>query len=435
MPARLKRLLENPPPGPFREGFWRSPIRGPWLASVLSSALLPLIVICAVTGFVSHAAYDPELGSNSVTGPSPLPIELLPFDWPATWPWLYAVNQGLHVVAGIAAIPILLAKLWAVIPKLFEWPPVRSVAHALERLSLALLVGGSLWVLFSGVLNIQLFYPWPFPFVPAHYYGAIVFLGALLFHLVIKLPVVAAALRERGLTPLREDAAHTEPEPPLAALGEIQHTSAPAAPGPTTVSRRALLGTVAAGSAGLVVLTAGQSIGGPLRQVSILAPRGREYGDGPNDFPVNKTAQGRGITEEMVGSSWRLTLVGSARVELSREQLLALPQRTHTLPIACVEGWSSTQDWTGVPLRDLATLAGVPADRAVFVQSLQEGGSFRKVTLNPGQVADSRSLLALKVNEADLSLDHGFPARIIVPALPGVHCTKWVSSLDFTKEA
>ncbi len=41
------------------------------------------------------------------------------------------------------------------------------------------------------------------------------------------------------------------------------------------------------------------------------------------------------------------------------------------------------------------------------------------------------SLLALQVNEAELSLDHGFPARIVVPALPGVHNTKWVRSIRF----
>jgi DMSO/TMAO reductase YedYZ molybdopterin-dependent catalytic subunit len=35
------------------------------------------------------------------------------------------------------------------------------------------------------------------------------------------------------------------------------------------------------------------------------------------------------------------------------------------------------------------------------------------------------------VNGADLSLDHGFPARIIVPNLPGVHNTKWVARLEF----
>ena len=39
--------------------------------------------------------------------------------------------------------------------------------------------------------------------------------------------------------------------------------------------------------------------------------------------------------------------------------------------------------------------------------------------------------LILRVNGVDLSLEHGFPARIIVPALPGVHNTKWVRSLEF----
>ena len=44
---------------------------------------------------------------------------------------------------------------------------------------------------------------------------------------------------------------------------------------------------------------------------------------------------------------------------------------------------------------------------------------------------DPDSLLALRVNGADLTPDHGYPARVIVPASPGVHCTKWVTSLTF----
>jgi DMSO/TMAO reductase YedYZ molybdopterin-dependent catalytic subunit len=44
---------------------------------------------------------------------------------------------------------------------------------------------------------------------------------------------------------------------------------------------------------------------------------------------------------------------------------------------------------------------------------------------------DPDSLLALRVNGADLSLDHGYPARVIVPNNPGVHNTKWVSALIF----
>ena len=44
---------------------------------------------------------------------------------------------------------------------------------------------------------------------------------------------------------------------------------------------------------------------------------------------------------------------------------------------------------------------------------------------------DPDSLLALRVNGADLSPDHGYPARVIMPASPGVHNTKWVTSLTF----
>jgi len=66
------------------------------------------------------------------------------------------------------------------------------------------------------------------------------------------------------------------------------------------------------------------------------------------------------------------------------------------------------------------------------VRSVQKGGAFNQATLNSGQLNEQRSLLALKVNGADLSLDHGFPARVIVPALPGVHCTKWVGKMVFS---
>jgi DMSO/TMAO reductase YedYZ molybdopterin-dependent catalytic subunit len=44
--------------------------------------------------------------------------------------------------------------------------------------------------------------------------------------------------------------------------------------------------------------------------------------------------------------------------------------------------------------------------------------------------ADPRSLLALALDGAPLSLDHGFPARVIAPDRPGVLQTKWVSRIE-----
>ena len=111
--------------------------------------------------------------------------------------------------------------------------------------------------------------------------------------------------------------------------------------------------------------------------------------------------------------------------------LLAMPQHTARLPIACVEGWSTTETWTGVPLRDLAALAGVTTPKTARVASLEPRGAFNRAVLQANQATHPDALLALRVNGADLSPDHGYPARIIVPALPGVHNTKWVASIDF----
>jgi DMSO/TMAO reductase YedYZ molybdopterin-dependent catalytic subunit len=425
--------MRLPAVGPFREGFWRSPLRGPWMASVLSTALLPLIAICALTGFASHWAYDSDVGANAVWGgvAAGNGFDLYGLDWPASPAWLYAATQGLHVVTGVAAIPLLLAKLWTVIPKLFENPPLRSPAHALERLSLVFLVGGALFTFASGVINIQLWYPFGFSFVPAHYYGAIVMLAALAVHVGLKLPVMVAAFRQRGLTaPLREDLDHTELEPGL----EGRHTSAPHGAAAPTLTRRALLGGVGAASAGLALMTSGQVVGGPLADLAVLAPRGRGRGDGPNDFPVNKTFAAVNIPADKVGPDWRLLLhtPDERRAELTRDELLAMELVTAELPIACVEGWSTTQAWTGVRLSALARLAGVDEPRELDVRSMQPGGSLDRSTLNHGQVTHPNALLALRVNGADLSLDHGYPARIIVPALPGVKCTKWVGKLVFS---
>jgi len=422
----MKRVAQIALPGPFRRENWSSPLRGPWLTSVLGAVLLAGIPVVAVTGLLSYAAYEPSLGRNNLIGDPGL-LDFYVFSWPTSPSWLYALTQGLHVTIGIALVPIVLVKLWSAMPKLFEWPPLRSPAHALERASLALLVSSTLFQFATGIFNAQLYYPWKFSFLSAHFYGALVFIAAFVLHAALKLPTMRRSLRERRLLDeLRRGLDDTKPETGVSAL-------IPAAPSAPTISRRGVLGLTGGASLGLLVLSAGQSVGGPLREIALLAPHGRDLGNGPNDFQVNKTARSLGITPAQTGDRWRLRVTDGATrpLELSRAQLLALPQHTYELPIACVEGWSTTQTWSGVRLRDLAALAGAESFDELLVESLQEAGSFRRATLSPGQVRDRRSLLALRVNGADLSPDHGFPARIVVPALPGVHCTKWVSRLEF----
>ena len=65
------------------------------------------------------------------------------------------------------------------------------------------------------------------------------------------------------------------------------------------------------------------------------------------------------------------------------------------------------------------------------MRSLERAGAFNRAVLQGNQVSNPDSLLALRVNGVNLSADHGYPARIIVPGLPGVHNTKWVRSIEF----
>ncbi|MGH3190788.1 MAG: molybdopterin-dependent oxidoreductase [Streptosporangiaceae bacterium] len=431
--AGLRRLLRpDELPGPFRRSFWRSPIRGPWLTSILGLILLVGLSVVFVTGLLSYAAYNPHLNriNDETHGKGLLGFYL--FSWPTHPVWLYRLNQGVHVTLGLVLIPILLAKLWSVLPKLFEWPPLRSPAHALERLSLLLLVGGAVFEFVTGILNIQQWYKFPGSFYTLHYYGAWVFVAGFVVHAGLKSRTVIRSLRARGLSrELRIDTAHTEPEPP-----DSSDLVSPA-PARPTISRRGALAFAGAGSLLMLIVTVGQSLGGPLRRTALLAPHGQDLGNGPNDFQINQTAAEVGIRTEQTGAGWRLTLdhalaAGPAPLRLSRAELLAMEQHTAHLPIACVEGWSTDdQVWTGVRLRDLARLAGISHPASVLVDSLEGGGTFRHAVLSDGQIMDPDSLLALRVNGADLSLDHGYPARVIVPANPGVHNTKWVASLTF----
>lgn len=406
---------------------WRSPLRGPWLTSVFGSVLLVGLPIVIVTGLLSYIAYGPRFGQaipGHVGG-----LALPAFDWPTRPVWLYRLTQGVHVGLGLSLVPVVAAKLWSVIPRLFAWPPVRSVAVAIERVSLVMLVGGVLFEMATGILNIQYDYIFGFSFYTAHYFGAWVFIAGFVTHAAIKLPRMITALRSRSLREvLRTSRAETRPEP-RDADGLVA-----ADPTEPTISRRGALGLVGGGVAFVVALTAGQTVGGFTRRAAFLLPRGRVEGRSPNDFQVNRTAIAAGITTADVGGAWTLSLLGGpAPVRLDRATLLAMPQHAAELPIACVEGWSTTQTWTGVRLSDLARHAGVERPSSAAVTSLERAGAFNHALLQENQIRDPDAMLALRVNGADLSLDHGYPARIIVPAMPGVHNTKWVSTIEFRR--
>jgi len=404
--------MRTPPgePVPASESVRRAPLRPPVTSESFASPLhdrraaawlgLSLgiaFTTCFATGLLSHVIQHPPGW----------------FSWPSRPAGLYRITQGLHVATGIAAIPLLLTKLWVVYPSFWTWPPVRSATHAVDRISLVPLVGGSLFMLFSGVANIAHWYPWHFSFPVTHFWVAWITIGGLVTHIGAKLPVTADVLRRRGRGAGVEAGSGGRSESAAAGDG---------------LSRRGLLGAAFAASGVLTLVTLGQTVR-RLDRLGLLAPRRPRTG--PQGLPVNKTAIGARVIAAANDPAFRLVVGGQVRrrLSLSVDDLRALPQHEATLPISCVEGWSSTATWRGVRVRDLLEMAGARAGATVRVESLQKRGGYRASTLNEQHAADVDTLLALDLFDQPLHIDHGFPVRLIGPNRPGVMQTKWVTRL------
>jgi Oxidoreductase molybdopterin binding domain len=261
--------------------------------------------------------------------------------------------------------------------------------------SIAVLMASVIFQLATGLSNAAQWYPWGFNFRSLHYAVAWVFIGSLLIHVAVKLPVIRQALGK----PVDRD----EPAPP-----------------PGGLTRRGLLRVTWAAAGVAILATAGSTVSW-LQRVSIFGVRS---GDGPQGIPINRSAAAAQV-ERIDPATWRLEVVYGGRTwEYSLHELRAMPQASHDLPIACVEGWS------GVPVADLVTAVGAPDGSRVFAVSMQQRGGWRTSELPGHFVADRRTLLALDLADEPLALDHGYPCRIIAPNRPGVLQTKWVRRLE-----
>jgi hypothetical protein len=181
-----------------------TPARTTRVTVVLGRVLGVGFGVCFLTGLYSHFLQNPLPGMVFPTSPTSL----------------YRITQGLHVATGIACIPLLLAKLWTVYPKLFAFPPFTTLLELLERLSVAVLVSSALLQLAMGLLNTYQWYPWGpyFAFRDVHYALAWVIVGSVALHVAVQLPKIIRYWRRgsdlAGSETQGASAHHGELEPP-----------------------------------------------------------------------------------------------------------------------------------------------------------------------------------------------------------------------------
>ncbi|WP_215549915.1 molybdopterin-dependent oxidoreductase [Amycolatopsis sp. CA-230715] len=145
------------------------------------------------------------------------------------------------------------------------------------------------------------------------------------------------------------------------------------------------------------------------------------------------------VVPQVRAEDWSLRVHGMVDREVTFDytEIRNRPLVEQTVTMTCVSNevggpYISTANFVGVWLRDLLDEAGVqPGAQQLFATS-SDGwtcGSPVEAALDPKRGA----MLAIGMNGEPLPLEHGFPARIVIPGLYGyVSGTKWVADLELT---
>ncbi len=138
-------------------------------------------------------------------------------------------------------------------------------------------------------------------------------------------------------------------------------------------------------------------------------------------------------------SKWTLTVKGMVdrTVTLTYPEIVAMGLFEQYVTIACVSNQVGgdlvgNARWTGVHLRDVLAMAGVKPEASQIVGRSVDGFTVGFPTawaMDPAR----DPMIAVGMNGEPLPIQHGFPARLIVPGLYGyVSATKWLSEIELT---
>jgi hypothetical protein len=154
-----------------------------------------------------------------------------------------------------------------------------------------------------------------------------------------------------------------------------------------------------------------------------------------------------GLGAEFDPAGWKLRALGAAgaaALELTLEDVKALPRVEMVTEFKCIEGWSVVVRWAGARLADFAARHGLatrsrkppaapagPDDLARYVAlETPDGGYY--VGLDMPSALHAQTLLCYEMNGAPLTLEHGGPLRLVTPLKYGIKHLKRIGTIAFT---
>ncbi len=131
-------------------------------------------------------------------------------------------------------------------------------------------------------------------------------------------------------------------------------------------------------------------------------------------------------------SNWNFRIFGLVENELSFTwpEFSALNRIEVQSDIHCVTTWSKLDNlWEGISVHDLAKKATLKKEAAYVIAHCEYGFT---ANLPLKDFLEDDVLIALKHNGEDLTPEHGYPARLLVPKLYFWKSAKWLRGLEFS---
>ncbi len=130
---------------------------------------------------------------------------------------------------------------------------------------------------------------------------------------------------------------------------------------------------------------------------------------------------------------WRLTISGATRdgseMALDLEEFSRLPRERVVGDLHCVTKWTVLDnEWEGVPARTILGLVP-PADDVTHVLASAEYGYSALLRLE--DLSSPRAVLATHLGGHELTPEHGWPVRLVVPHLYAWKGPKWLRGLEY----
>ena len=139
-------------------------------------------------------------------------------------------------------------------------------------------------------------------------------------------------------------------------------------------------------------------------------------------------------------ASWRLTITGDGvrKAVLDIDALRALPAEDHHRRAVCVCLWTIKRPWRGVALKKVLELTGVDTtDEGLYLRqsSIGTDKGIYDSTIHLASAVRRNAVLAYEVDDAPLTLEGGFPLRLLDFGLYLYKCVKALARLEVTRIA